>query len=114
MRIMSIVTVAALGAATAMADSVEDMCLDMKNTEQVCRCAAERLKAQVGEEDYALYESIGADYIVNQGAGMGRSDAWDDAVNKESGKLGVSSNSVLNRTNKLGAAHSKVIKDCSA
>jgi hypothetical protein len=105
---------AALAAANAVADSVEDMCRDMKRTEQVCQCGAERLKAAVGDEDYVVYEAIGADYRTNQGNGMDRSDAWDDAVKNESVQLGVSFPTLLKRTNKLGAAHNKAIKDCSS
>lgn len=114
MRLMVIATMAALGAAPAMAESVAAMCLKMNKSEQVCQCAVEKLQAQLGHEDYALYEGIGADYTANLGQGMARSDAWDAAVKKEAANLGVSFITLLGRTNTMGATHNKAIKDCSA
>lgn len=44
---------------------------------------------------------------------MARSDAWDAAVKKEAANLGVTYITLLKRTNTMGAAHNKAIKDCS-
>ena len=114
MRHWVIAAMAALGTAPAIADSVEAMCLKMNKSEQACQCAVEQLKAQLGDEDYVLYEGIGVDYTANLGKGMARSDAWDDAVKKEAANLGVTFITLLKRTNTMGVAHNKVIKDCSA
>jgi hypothetical protein len=114
MRLMAMAAMAVLGTAPAMADSVEAMCLKMNKSEQVCQCAVEQLQAQLGDEDYALYEGIGVDYTANLGTGMARSDAWDAAVKKEAANLGVTFITLLKRTNTMGATHNKVIKDCSA
>ena len=114
MRLIAIAAMALLGAAPATADSVEAMCLKMNKSEQVCQCAVEQLKEQLGDEDYVLYEGIGADYTVNLGEGMARSDAWDAAVKKEAANLGVTFITLLKRTNTMGAVHNKVIKGCSS
>jgi len=113
MRLMVIAAMVALGTTPAMADSVQDTCLNMNKSEQVCQCAVEQLKEQLGDKDYVLYEGIGADYTANLGEGMARSDAWDAAVKKEAANLGVTFITLLKRTNTMGAAHGKAIKDCS-
>jgi hypothetical protein len=113
MQLRVIAAISALVTAPAMADSVENMCLNMHKSEQVCQCAIEQLKTQLGDEDYDLYEGIGADYTANLDTGMARSDAWDGAVKKEAANLGVTYITLLKRTNTMGAAHNKAIKDCS-
>ena len=59
---------------SAIADSVVDMC---SKSDKICACAADLLKSEVGDDDYALYETIGAAYIANQAKGMNRGDAWE-------------------------------------
>ena len=95
---------------SAIADSVVDMC---SKSDKICACAASQLKEEVGTDDYALYEAIGADYIANQAKGMNRGDAWDAAVKDEATKRGSTSTKILSKTNSIGRAHSKAIKSCS-
>lgn len=56
----------------AMADSVVDMC---SKSDTICGCVAGKLKSAVGDDDYNLYETIGAAYIANKTKGMGMGDA---------------------------------------
>ena len=95
---------------SANADSVVDMC---SKSDKICACAASQLKEEVGTDDYALYEAIGADYIANQAKGMNRGDAWDAAVKVEASKRDSTSTKILSKTNSIGRAHSKAIKSCS-
>ena len=98
-------------ASNVMADSVVDMCSD---SDKICTCAASKLKAEVGDKDYTLYEAIGAAYIANQSKGMGMGDAWDAAVKAEAGKRGSTFVNTLGTTNSIGKAHRKAIKSCSS
>ena len=82
-------------------------------SDKICACAASQLKNEVGADDYALYEAIGADYIANQSKGMGMGDAWDAAVKVEATKRGSSSTKILSKTNAIGKAHRKAIKTCA-
>ena len=95
---------------SAMADSVVDMC---SKSDTICACAASQLKEDVGTDDYALYEAIGADYIANQAKGMDMGSAWDAAVKVEATKRGSTSTKILSKTNSIGRAHNKAIKSCS-
>ena len=97
-------------AGSVIADSVEDMC---RKPGEICSCSAERLKSEVGDDDYALYEAVGAAYIANQATGMKMGDAWDAAVRAESGRRGLGFSETLTRTNATGKAHRKAIKDCT-
>ncbi len=94
----------------AMADSVKDMCGE---SDKICTCAATKLKSDVGDEDYSLYEVIGAAYIANQAKGMGIGDAWDASVKAEASKRGSSFTKILNKTNSIGSAHRKAITSCT-
>lgn len=98
------------GISSVMADSVEDMC---SGSDKNCTCAAKQLKSDVGDDDYGLYETIGAAYIANKSAGMEMGDAWDAAVKAESKKRGASFVDTLNRTNAIGNTHRKAIKACA-
>lgn len=95
---------------SAIADSVVEMC---SKSDQVCACAASQLKEDVGADDYALYEAIGANYIANQAKGMDRGSAWDAAVKVEATKRGSTSTKILSKTNTVGRVHSKTIKSCT-
>jgi len=92
-----------------MADAVLDMCAD---PDKVCVCAANKLKTEVGDKDYALYEAIGSAYLSNKNGGMNMVDAWDAAVKVESDRLGDSFINILARTNKTGSAHREIIEAC--
>jgi len=105
--LFTIVTVFSLSC--AQADSVMGMCTD---SDKVCTCAADKLKSEVGADDYALYETIGTAYIANQAKGMDMGDAWDAAVKVEASKRGSTSTKILSKTNSLGRAHNKAIKSC--
>ena len=95
---------------SASADSVVDMC---SKSDKICACAASQLKQDVGADDYALYEAIGADYITNQAKGMDMGSAWDAAVKVEATKRGSTSTKILSKTNSIGRAHNKAIKSCN-
>ena len=94
---------------SAMADSVVDMCRD---SDKICACASDLLKSDIGDDDYALYETIGAAYIANQAKGMNMGDAWDAAVKVEATRRGTTSTKILNKTNSIGRAHNNAIKAC--
>ena len=94
---------------SAIADSVVDMC---SKSDKICACAADLLKSEVGGDDYALYETIGAAYIANQAKGMNRGDAWDAAVKVEATSRSTTSTKILNKTNSIGMTHNKAIKSC--
>jgi hypothetical protein len=99
-----------LSISSATADSVEDMC--HKSSEE-CACAAKQLKSEVGDDDYALYEAVGAAYIANQASGMGMGEAWDAAVKAESSQRGWRFREALSKTNAIGKAHRKAIEACA-
>lgn len=93
-------------------DGVSDMCLELA-AEPVCACASEALRAEVGEEDYGLYEAIGADYMARMAAGEARADAWTDASQKVAADRGID-RSTLSRTNTIGRAHRDAIRECES
>lgn len=99
---------------TAFADAVHGMCSDRDNTDKVCACAATQLKTEVSDEDYALYQTIAADWLKNQSDGMDHVKAWDIAIKVESDRRGVSSTDTLSKTNKIGRTHGKAIKTCKS
>jgi hypothetical protein len=104
------VTTSLLGVVNAAADSVEDMC---KQTDEICACTARKLKSEVGNDKYDLYETIGVAYMANLIKGMNRGDAWDAAVRAESNKRGTDFAELLMQTNAIGQAHRKAMKSCS-
>ena len=81
-------------------------------SEKICSCASSKLKAEVGDKDYGLYQAVGDAYIANKGKGMGPGDAWDAAVKAEANKRGSNFTRTLSKTNKLGNLHRKAIKTC--
>jgi hypothetical protein len=97
-------------ASVAATDSVVSMC---KKTDDVCKCAAGKLKAEIGSDKYALYEAVGAEYLKNKSGGMGMGDAWDAAVKSVSQKRGAGFVTTMNETNEIGKAHRKAIKSCT-
>ncbi|WP_424929917.1 hypothetical protein [Amaricoccus tamworthensis] len=114
---MSVVTwIAGAGVAVmllpgmALADGVSDMCRE-RDDEAVCACASERLLAEVGDEDYGLYEAIGATYMTRMAAGEGRSEAWTAASQEVAAARGIEG-STISRTNDIGRAHRDAIKAC--
>ncbi|MCI2395577.1 hypothetical protein [Aliiroseovarius sediminis] len=82
------------------------------DSETVCDCASEALRTQIGNEDYAIYEAIGADYLARMETGESRIDAWTEASRTEAAKLGISSVVLLGRTNEIGNTHRAAIKEC--
>jgi hypothetical protein len=110
MKIKMIILITLLFFGSARADSVEDMCSD---SDKICACAASQLKSEVGDDDYNLYQAIGAAYIANQAQGMGMGDAWDAAVKAEANKRGSGFTKILSRTNSIGNAHRKAIESCT-
>ncbi len=112
-RISAATWIALLGlfANNAFADAVHDMCAD---PDRVCRCAASQLRAEVGDQDYALYEAISSAYLSNKNTGMNMVEAWDAAVKAESERQTNSFVDTLNRSNKIGRAHRKAIAACNS
>ena len=95
-------------------DAVTGMCLASKKSADVCACAAQKLRQEVGAEDYALYEAVGADYLDAKGRGVGMSEAWDSAVKAAAAARGAAFVTTLNKTNKLGKSHRKAMKACAS
>jgi hypothetical protein len=108
--VASAAVVMIISSSSANADSVEDMC---KESTEICACSAKQLQSEVGENDYALYEAVGAAYLANQASGMKMGDAWDAAVDAESGPRGLGFSEALTKTNAIGKAHRKAIKACA-
>ena len=102
-------TLLSLGAGNAGADGVNDMCVDPA---EICECAARKLKAEVGDNAYALYEAIGRIYLVNKDSDMNMVEAWDAAVKSEADKQGESFIDTLSKTNTIGSAHREAIETC--
>lgn len=104
------ILVLTLSTNVVMADAVEEMC---SKIDKVCTCAANQLKSEVGENDYTLYENIGAAYIMNKTEGMSAGDAWNAAVIAEAKQRNSDFTKVLGQTNSIGRIHRKVINSCS-
>jgi hypothetical protein len=115
---VSVVAVMFLGmpafAVFAQGDAVTGMCLAGKKSAKVCACASEKLRQEVGADDYALYEAVGADYLNAKGRGVGMSEAWDSAVKAAADARGAAFVATLNKTNKLGKSHRKAMKACAS
>ena len=109
-RTLSICSAGMLFAASAYADSVNDMC---KKADEVCACAASQLKKDIGNDSYELYEAVGAAYIAKQSKGMKMGDAWDAAVKTEANKRGTGFTQILSQTNAIGKTHRNAIKGCA-
>lgn len=92
-------------------DAVKKMCME-QDSEVVCDCASEALRTQIGNEDYAIYDAIGADYLARLDAGEGRMDAWTEASRTEAANLGISGIVLMGRTNEIGNTHRAAIKEC--
>lgn len=110
MRKILISTLAIFSISSAMADSVKDMCL---GPDKVCSCAASKLKSEISEKDYALYEAIGTSYLANKTKGMSMEGAWDAAVKAEASKLGAGYIETLSKTNSFGSALNDATIACS-
>jgi hypothetical protein len=106
----------ALLPAAAFAQDVEDsvigMCAGLA-TPDACDCAATALRQEIGDEDYALYEGIGADYLARMAGGEGRASAWTNAAEAAAARVGQSRTDLMTRTNEIGSAHSAAIKACN-
>lgn len=102
-------TLLSLSAGNVGADGVNDMCVD---SAEICECAARKLKAEVGDNAYALYEAIGRVYLVNKNTDMNMVEAWDAAVKSEADKQGESFIDTLSKTNTIGSAHREAIEAC--
>ncbi len=99
--------------AAAEDDGVLDMCLDTGKPAELCSCAAEKLKAEQGDDAYALYAGIGSRYLEAKAGGASMGDAWDGAVREEAGKRGKGFTALLTETNALGKEHRKAMRSCS-
>jgi hypothetical protein len=98
--------------ATALAqDSVAAMCAELAAPEE-CACASEALLAEIGADDYALYESIGTDYVARMAGGEQRAAAWTAASAAVAAGAGISATELMDRTNVIGRAHRAAIDAC--
>ncbi len=93
-------------------DGVTAMCLEREETAEVCDCAAQALRDQIGAEDYALYAAIGADYVARLAEGAGRVEAWTDASQAVADESGQGLTALMSQTNDIGQAYRTAIKDC--
>ena len=100
-----------LPSATLAQDAVFGMCKE-RDSEEVCTCASEALMEKISDEDYAIYDAIGQDYLERMEAGESRADAWTAASQTEAGKRGISRTALMKRTNEIGKTHRAAIKDC--
>lgn len=91
--------------------AVTAMCME-RETEEVCTCASEALRTEIGPEDYAIYAAIGEDYLARMENGEGRVDAWMAAVRAEAERRGIGSVALMGRTNEIGNSHRAAIKSC--
>ncbi len=110
MKIKLFIVLAIFSLSSAMADSVKDMCL---GPEKVCSCAAGKLKSEIGDTNYTLYEAIGAGYIANKLKGMSMENAWDAAVKAEANKRGSTYIKMLTKTNSYGSALNDATTKCA-
>jgi len=108
----ALTALASVAVAQVAEDSVLGMCAGI-GTPEACACAADALRSEVGEEDYALYEGIGADYLARMAGGAGRASAWTGAVETAAARIGQSRTDLMTRTNEIGSAHSAAIKGCN-
>ncbi len=99
-------------AAQEVADSVVGMCLERGREQAVCDCAAEALLGEIGAEDYATYEAVGADFLVRLSGGQSMVPAWDGAVAAHSESTGIGRSSIFAVTNPAGRAHAGAMRDC--
>jgi hypothetical protein len=98
-------------AATLADDAVMAMCME-RDSELVCACASEALRTKIGDEDYAIYATIGEDYLARLEAGESRVDAWMEASRTEAANRGISAVTLMGRTNEIGNTHRAAIKEC--
>lgn len=113
LSLLGLFALALFGTARADAgDAVEAMCLDLDRSAAVCKCAAKRLRAEVGEDDYALYEAVGRIYRRQLEQGKGRGDAWNTGVGVAASERDMGRTAILQRTNAVARTHRKAIKAC--
>lgn len=99
--------------AAATADSVEAMCVELGRGEEVCDCAAERLRERVGDPDYALYREVGAVYRERLAEGMAMGDAWHAGVRAAARARGADLMRINRRVKAVGRAHRNAMGACA-
>ncbi len=108
----AMLTIISIMPAAALAeDAITAMCME-RDEEAVCSCASKALLSQIGQEDYALYDSIGEDYLARMASGESRVDAWTTASRTAATNRGISSVTLMGRTNEIGKTHRTAIKKC--
>jgi hypothetical protein len=90
---------------------VTAMCLALSD-EAACSCATERLRQDVGAEDFAVYDTIGVDYTSRRAGGEAMADAWEAASGTVAAEIGLSTSELRQRTNAVGRAHRDAIRGC--
>jgi hypothetical protein len=93
-------------------DGVAAMCAELAPPE-VCDCASAALLGQIGADDFALYDAIGADYLDRMADGAERADAWTAASEVVAADAGLSPRELMDRTNDIGRAHRDAINTCT-
>lgn len=100
-----------LAAAPVLADPLRAVC-EAHNDAGVCACAADRLRADAGAGEVALYEAVSAAYLPALGVGAPMSAAWEAALASVAGQRGMSAAEVMQSTNQTGRAHRSAIQAC--
>ncbi|MRU16556.1 hypothetical protein FDP25_14025 [Roseovarius sp. A21] len=100
-----------LPSTTLAQDAVFRMCNE-RDSDDICACASDALTEKISDEDYAIYEAIGKDYLERMDAGESRADAWTEASRTEAEKRGIDRTALMERTNGIGNIHRTAIKDC--
>lgn len=99
------------GVHSASADPVTDVCLAY-NVANVCECATETLKSEIGANDFDFYSAATATALERQVAGDSLVDAWDKATKEYASAANLSNTEALNQINDFGSAHRDAIKSC--
>ncbi len=89
------------------------MCAELAPPEP-CACASDALLAEIGPENFGLYDAIGSDYVARMARGEGRVAAWDAASAAVAAEAGVAPHTLMSRTNEIGRAHRTAIEACTA
>lgn len=110
---MTAAAISALLPALAHADAATEMCMtQMKKSEAQCACATEALVQEVGAEEVAIYNRVGALFLDNMEAGQEMAPAWDAAVKVVGGEIGMSYIDLIARMNPVGRANRNAVKAC--
>ena len=119
MKIIGYITPAAIAVSFAFPltfaqaqEGVTALCLYHRDA-PVCACATDALAEELSNEDFALYDAIGADTMSRHEAGTAYVEAWEAASAAAAERLGISIGELRRRTNEVGRSHNAAIKACA-